>query len=223
MNQGTSLPPSGHVYVVDDDPGFHAAAIDVLESEGLRCSVYESTEALLAAELKEEPACLVLDVQLPGASGLDLQVQMQSLEHQIPIIFITGHGDVEMCARAMKRGASEFLTKPLSADRLLSAVHEALAEDRRRSERRHASRGALEALRSLTARELDVMALVSDGLLNKQIADRLDISEVTVKLHRGNAMRKFGQRSLARWMTMLTQLPPDALAEARRRLADATA
>ena len=223
MNQGMSPPPSGHVYVVDDDPGFHAAVFDVLESEGLRCSAYESTEALLAVELKEEPACLVLDVQLPGASGLDLQLQMQSLEHQIPIIFITGYGDVEMCARAMKRGASEFLTKPLSADRLLSAVHDALAEDRRRSERRHASRGALEALRSLTARELDVMALVSDGLLNKQIADRLDISEVTVKLHRGNAMRKFGQRSLARWMTMLAQLPPDALAEARRRLADATA
>jgi FixJ family two-component response regulator len=208
---------NGHVYVVDDDPAFRAAVTDLLEAENLGCSAFESTEGLLASELSEEPACLVLDVQLPGVSGLDLQVQMQALDHQIPIVFITGHGDVEMCACAMKRGASQFLTKPFSAERLLEAVHEALEDDRRRASGRKATRAATEALRSLTAREVDVMALVTEGLLNKQIADRLAISEVTVKLHRGNAMRKFGVRSLARWMTMMGQLPPNALLDARRK------
>lgn len=201
----------GHVYVVDDDPDFRMAVVDLLESENIACSAYASTEALLDRELEAEPACLVLDVQFPGGSGLDLQQQLQELDRKIPIIFMTGHGDVEMCAKAMKRGAAEFLTKPLSADRLMSAVQEALTEDQRRSGQRLAMRTATAAMQSLTPREHEVLILVADGLLNKQIADRMAISEVTVKLHRGNVMRKFGVRSLARLMAILAHLPPAAL------------
>lgn len=206
----------GHVYLVDDDPAFRAAVIDLFDAENLSCTPYESAEALLASELTEGPACLLLDVEFPGASGLDLQLMMKEVNNQIPIVFITGNGNVEMCARAMKRGASEFLTKPFSADVLLAAVREALDQDRQRATNRLASKAAGKALQSLTARELDVMELVAQGFLNKQVADRLGITEVTVKLHRGNAMRKFGVRSLALWMLMLNELPPTALADARK-------
>ncbi|TXI25127.1 MAG: response regulator transcription factor [Roseateles sp.] len=218
-----TFPPAavdtGHVYLVDDDPDFRAAVLDLLESAELSCSAFGRTEDLLTLDLDASPACLILDVQLPGVSGMEFQQQLAALDNQIPIIFITAFGDVETCARAMKRGASEFLTKPLSGDRLLMAVHEALAQDSSRTEHRQASRAAALALRTLTARELDVLLLVNDGLLNKQIAFELHITEATVKLHRGNLMRKLGVRSAASLGTLMRKLDPDALRDARQRLA----
>ena len=137
---------TGHVYLVDDDPDFRAAVMDLLESAELSCSAFGRTEDLLTLDLDASPACLILDLQLPGVSGMEFQQQLVALDNQIPIIFITAFGDVETCARAMKRGASEFLTKPLSGDRLLMAVHEALAQDSSRTEHRQASRAAALAL-----------------------------------------------------------------------------
>jgi len=197
---------TGHVYIVDDDEGVRAALASLLESEGYSCSAFGSTEELLAQEIPPSLACLILDVRLPGTSGLDLQQGLKEAGSLLPIIFMTGYADVEMCARAMKRGASEFLTKPFEPQRVVEAVREAIELARVRLRDRLARDAVLDAARGLTPREHEVMELVVEGLLNKQIAGKLGISEVTVKLHRASVMRKMQAKSLADLVRMGVRL-----------------
>ncbi|POR40202.1 response regulator transcription factor [Methylobacterium sp. V23] len=185
------------VVIVEDDEGVRDGLQDLLRSVGLDTLAFGSTHDLLAAALPDRPGCLVLDVRLPGASGLDLQRKLIALGNRMPIIFMTGHGDIPMSVQAMKAGALDFLTKPFRDQDMLDAIAVAIDRDRaRRAER--AGMAALEALaRTLTAREAEVMQQVVKGLLNKQIAHALGISEITVKIHRGNVMRKMGAGSVA--------------------------
>jgi FixJ family two-component response regulator len=185
------------VVIVEDDEGVRDGLQDLLRSVGLDTLAFGSTHDLLAAALPDRPGCLVLDVRLPGASGLDLQTKLIALGNRMPIIFMTGHGDIPMSVQAMKAGALDFLTKPFRDQDMLDAIAVAIDRDRaRRTER--AGMAALEALaRTLTARETEVMQQVVKGLLNKQIAHALGISEITVKIHRGNVMRKMGAGSVA--------------------------
>ncbi len=186
-----------HIHVVDDEEAIRSALADLLDSAGYACTTYGSTEELLATELPLVPGCLILDVRLPGISGLDLQTRLVESGTHLPIIFMTGFADVAMCARAMKRGAAEFLTKPIDAQQVLDAVREASALGRARLEERIARAAILDSARTLTPREFQVMAHVVRGLLNKQVAGKLGISEVTVKLHRASVMRKMQAKSLA--------------------------
>jgi FixJ family two-component response regulator len=185
------------VVIVEDDEGVRDGLQDLLRSVGLDTLAFGSTHDLLSAALPDRPGCLVLDVRLPGASGLDLQTKLIALGNRMPIIFMTGHGDIPMSVQAMKAGALDFLTKPFRDQDMLDAIAVAIDRDRaRRAER--AGMAALEALaRTLTARETEVMQQVVKGLLNKQIAHALGISEITVKIHRGNVMRKMGAGSVA--------------------------
>jgi FixJ family two-component response regulator len=185
------------VVIVEDDEGVRDGLQDLLRSVGLDTLAFGSTHNLLAAALPDSPGCLVLDVRLPGASGLDLQTKLIALGNRMPIIFMTGHGDIPMSVQAMKAGALDFLTKPFRDQDMLDAIAVAIDRDRaRRAER--AGMAALEALaRTLTARETEVMQQVVKGLLNKQIAHALGISEITVKIHRGNVMRKMAAGSVA--------------------------
>jgi|APAra7269096613_1048513.scaffolds.fasta_scaffold00013_164 FixJ family two-component response regulator len=201
----TGAPPL--VHVVDDDENMRDALSDLLASVDLECRAYTSTEELLSAPLPERPSCLILDVRLPGDSGLDLQAQLAGRGRHLPIIFITGHGDVETCARAMKRGALEFLTKPFRDQDMLDAIASALSKDRawRAQEARIA--GIVRLAASLTRRETEVMGFVVEGLANKQIAAKMGITEVTVKLHRGNVMHKMEATSLADLVRKAGSLP----------------
>lgn len=184
------------VYVVEDDPSVRQSLGNLLRAAGFQATLFASAEEFLAVSLADAPGCLVLDVRLPGLNGLDLQARMNAAGSDLPIIFITGHGDIPMSVRAMKAGATEFLTKPFRDDELLAAVEQALA----RSAAQYARKAELAALNrryaSLTAREREVMALVVAGLLNKQIAAELGASEITVKVHRGQVMRKMQASSL---------------------------
>ena len=185
------------VFVVDDDPAIRDALTSLLRSVGLAVETFGSAQEFLNRQPPDGPACLVLDVRLPGLSGLDLQRALATAQLTLPIIFLTGYGDIPMTVQAMKAGAVEFLTKPCRDQDLLHAVRTALDRDRaRRKDQMH-----IELLRaqsnSLTAREKEVMGFVTAGLLNKQIAAEMDITEVTVKMHRGNIMRKMQARSLA--------------------------
>ena len=185
------------VFVVDDDPSVRASLKSLFESVGLHVQLFGSADDFLQNERPDIPCCLVLDVRLPGLSGLEFQSELARAGTDVPIIFMTGHGDIPMTVQAMKAGAVEFLTKPCRDQELLDAVRVAIEGHRAtRQEEKH-----LAALRqqfaSLTAREKEVLGLVTAGLLNKQIAAELDISEVTVKMHRGNIMRKMQARSLA--------------------------
>ena len=185
------------VYIVDDDADVREGLQNLFQSVGLRSEVFGSPTALLQSKLADEVSCLVLDVRLPGLSGLDFQAELAKEQIRMPIIFITGHGDIPMSVKAMKAGAVEFLTKPIRELDLLDAVRVALDRDRTR---RDAER-TLQALRarydSLSPREREVMTLVAAGLMNKQAAAEIGISEVTVKVHRHNIMQKLGARSLA--------------------------
>jgi FixJ family two-component response regulator len=185
------------VFVVDDDRSIRDATRSLLASVGLRVETFRTAQEFLAAHRPDAPACLVLDVRMPGLSGLDLQRELSATETPIPIIFITGHGDVPMSVEAMKAGAVEFLTKPFRDQQLLDAIQIAL--ERNRVERKQ--RGALTEVRaryeSLTPRERDVMRLVVAGLLNKQVAAELGTSEVTVKIHRAHVMKKMQAGLLA--------------------------
>jgi FixJ family two-component response regulator len=190
------------VYVVDDDASIREALKSLLASMGMRVEVFGSAAEFLKSTLADIPSCLVLDVRLPGVSGLDFQAELTKANIQVPIIFITGHGDIPMTVRAMKAGAVEFLTKPIRDQDLLDAVQLGLEQDRARREAEKAVSEVRGRYESLTPREQEVIALVTAGLMNKQIAAEMDVSEITAKVHRGNVMRKMGAKSLAELVRM---------------------
>jgi FixJ family two-component response regulator len=200
------------VFVVEDDPSLRPALESLIRSVGLRAQAFGSAAEFLEHPRGDAPACLVLDVRLPGLSGLELQRRLAAAGAAIPIIFITGHGDIPMSVQAMKAGAREFLTKPFRDQELLDAIRLAIESDRAA----RAERAELAALRrreaSLTAREREVMALVVSGRLNKQIAGELGTSEITVKVHRRRVMRKMQAGSLAGLVTMAVRLGGPAAA-----------
>jgi len=203
------------VFVVDDDAAVRDAVRNLIASVGVRAETFGSTREFLNARRPEAPGCLVLDVRLPDASGLELQRELTKANIHIPIIFITGHGDIPMSVQAMKAGAVEFLTKPFRGQQLLDAIQEAIARDRVAwTERVHGA--AIRACyESLTPREKEVMALVVAGLLNKQIGAELGASELTIKTHRGRVMQKMEAESVADLVRMSEKLKIPA-AKARR-------
>ena len=194
------------VFVVDDDAPMRESLKNLLRSVGLRVEAFASAQEFLRSPRPDIPGCLVLDVRLPGLSGLDLQKQMAQGDRDMPIIFITGHGDIPMTVQAMKAGAVEFLTKPFRDQELLDAVQHALARDRRAREQRAQSDALRRRYSALTPREREVMALVVAGLLNKQIAGQLGTSEAAVKVHRQHVMAKMAAGSLATLVRMADRL-----------------
>ncbi len=193
-NSGPGLPV---VLIVDDDPSLRDALSSLFRSVGIRAELFGSAPELLSSRLPDVPSCLVLDIRLPEVSGLDFQNQLANAGIHLPIIFMTGHGDIPMSVRAMKAGAVDFLTKPFRDQDMLDAVTVALERDRQRREDDRALSELQTLQRSLTAREREVMAFVASGLMNKQIAGEMNLSEITVKIHRGRLMKKMGARSLA--------------------------
>jgi FixJ family two-component response regulator len=200
-----SAPPQT-VFVVDDDISVRESLEALIESAGWKAQTFASAEDFLAHPRRHAPSCLVLDVNLPDLNGLDLQSQMAADRVGMPIIILTGHGDVPTTVRAMKAGAVEFLTKPFGADVLLEAIRDAIARSHAAISEEMEMRGVRERHATLTAREAQVMALVTSGLLNKQVGGELGISEITVKAHRGSVMRKMGADSLPDLVRMAAQL-----------------
>jgi FixJ family two-component response regulator len=200
------------VYVVDDDVDVREGLSDLLTSVGLRVSTLASTSEFLSRKRPDQVNCLILDIRLPGLSGLDFQTELAKAQITIPIIFISGHGDIPMTVRAMKGGAVEFLTKPVREQDLLDAVRIALDRDRARRELEKMTQDLRVRYESLSSREQDVMASVTSGLMNKQVAAKIGVSEVTVKVHRHNLMKKLGAKSLAELVRMA-----DALGVPRRK------
>jgi len=185
------------VFVIDDDADIRSSLSSLLRSVGLQATTFSSAAEFLSSHKPDVPSCLVLDVSLPGVSGIEFQAELAKANIGLPIIFITGHGDIPMTVRAMKAGAIEFLTKPVCEQELLDAVRVGLDRDSERRERERALSGLVSAYETLSAREQQVFALVATGLMNKRIAGKLGIVEITVKVHRGQVMRKMGARSRA--------------------------
>jgi FixJ family two-component response regulator len=185
------------VFVVDDDGDVRDGLKALIESIGLRAITFASTAELLRQQLPEQPSCLILDVRLPGLSGLDFQAELSQGHIGIPIIFITGHGDIPMSVKAMKAGAVEFLSKPLREQDLLDAIRVGIERDRARRADEQRSHDLRVRYDALSQREKEIMALVTAGLMNKQAAAEIGISEITVKVHRHNVMKKLGAKSLA--------------------------
>jgi FixJ family two-component response regulator len=183
------------VFVIDDDGRMRAAMQRLLKSVGLRAEAFATPQEFLRRELPDGPTCLVLDVRLPGMSGLDVQRKLTEAGVQIPIIFITGHGDIPMTVKAMKSGAVEFLTKPFRDQDLLDAIQQALERDDRTRQQQHEIEELKERFETLTMREREVMGLLVSGMLTKQIASRLGTSEITAQVHRGQVMRKMRANS----------------------------
>jgi FixJ family two-component response regulator len=194
------------VFIIDDDLSVRRALTNLFQSVGLHVEAFGSAPEMLQNKLPDVASCLVLDIRLPGLSGLDLQTELAKVNINIPIIFITGHGDIPMTVRAMKGGAVDFLTKPFRDQDLLDAVVKAIEQDRRRREVAKAVANLKSLFETLTPREREVLALVAAGLMNKQIAAELGLAEITVKIHRGHIMRKMGARSLADLIRMAEAL-----------------
>lgn len=212
MTRRTTLPPGSAtgqkptVFVVDDDEGVRFALVNLFESIDLNVEVFSSAVELLRMQLPDVPSCLVLDVRLPGLSGLDLQKELAKANIRLPIIFMTGHGDIPMSVKAMKDGAVDFLTKPFRDQDMLDAVMLAIGRDRRRREAETGISALQKLFEGLTAREREIFALVATGLMNKQIAGQIGIAEITAKIHRGRMMKKMGAKSVAELVKMAEAL-----------------
>jgi FixJ family two-component response regulator len=199
-------PSESCVFVVEDDPSMRNALKNLLRSVGLEAQLFASAQEFLDADRPDLPSCLILDVRLPGLSGLDLQRELSAANIHIPIIFITAHGDIPMSVRAMKAGAVEFLTKPFRDQDLLDAIHQSLVQDRVRLQKQSELRELQKRFDSLTSRERELLPLVVSGRSNKEIAAEIGTSEITVKVHRGHLMRKMRASSFADLLRMASDL-----------------
>lgn len=212
MNPSHATPPVlAHepiVYVVDDDASLREALRSLLRSIGLLVELFDSVTDFMGHPRPDAPSCLLLDVRLRGTSGLDFQQQLANAGIHLPIVFMTGYGDIAMTVRAMKAGAVDFLTKPFREQDLIDAVSAAHQRDRLRREAERRQQALQDRYATLTARERQVMALAASGLMNKQIAGQIGLSEITVKIHRGQAMRKMAARSFADLVRMAQALEP---------------
>jgi FixJ family two-component response regulator len=211
----TERPKSSHepasagepiVFVIDDDASIRRALTNLFQSVGLEVEVFGSTPEMLQSKLSDVASCLVLDIRLPGLSGLDFQTELAKANIHIPIIFMTGHGDIPMTVRAMKGGAVDFLTKPFRDQDMLDAVVTAIERDRKRREVGKIVANLQALFETLTPREREILALVASGLMNKQTAAEIGLAEITVKIHRGHIMKKMGARSLADLIRMAETL-----------------
>jgi FixJ family two-component response regulator len=196
-SHGPSSARGSIVFVVEDDASMGRALSNLFQSVGLQVEVFGSASEMLQGKLPDVASCLVLDIRLPGLSGLDVQTELAKANIHIPIIFMTGHGDIPMSVRAMKGGAIDFLTKPFRDQDMLDAVVKAIERDRERREADRIVTDLRSLFETLSVREREVLALVSSGLMNKQVAAELGLAEITVKIHRGHIMKKMGARSLA--------------------------